>query len=133
MPLAIDIPKVPQAEIVIDGRIDESDWDGAALISGFVSYRPSPDKPPRADTQVRILSDDQTLYVSFVAHDPEPEAVRAGMGRRDTRRDDDYVGMVLDPLGTGERGAVFIVNPLGIQMDGTHVRGRDKELGWAEI
>ena len=36
--------------------------------------------------------------------------------------------MVLDPLGTGERAAVFIVNPLGIQMDGTHVRGRDKEL-----
>jgi len=128
MPIALDIPRIPDAQIVIDGSIDETAWAQAFEVKGFKVYRPEPDTDPASDTVVRILSDDQTLYVSFAVADAEPSLVRAGMGRRDTRNRDDYVGMVLDPLGTGERAAVFIVNPLGIQMDGTHVRGRDKEL-----
>ena len=128
MPIAIDIPRVPAAEIVIDGAIAEADWAQAAQITGFTVYRPKPDTAPAADTVVHIMSDEHTLYVSFEARDLEPGKVRAGMGRRDSREGDDYVGMVLDPLGTGERAAVFIVNPLGIQMDGTHIRGEDREL-----
>jgi hypothetical protein len=128
MPTPADIPRVPTAEIVIDGDISEAAWAQAAVFSGFKVYRPKPDTDPASDTVVRVLSDDQTLYISFQADDSEPDKIRAGMGRRDTRRGDDYVGLVLDPLGTGERGAVFIVNPLGIQMDGTHVRGQDQEL-----
>jgi hypothetical protein len=128
MPIVVDIPRIPAAEIVIDGVIAEAEWAKAAKITGFKVYRPKPDTDPAADTVVRIMSDEHTLYVSFEAADLEPSKVRAGMGRRDSRKGDDYVGMLLDPLGTGERAAAFIVNPLGIQMDGTHIRGKDKEL-----
>lgn len=128
MPFAADIPRVPEATIVIDGRIDEATWAKAAKVSGFTVFRPTPDANPMGQTTIRILSDDHTLYVAFQADDPEPKKVRGGLGRRDSRRHDDYVGMLLDPSGTGERGVLFIVNPYGIQLDGNLVRGDDREL-----
>ncbi len=128
MPFAVDIPRVPEATIVIDGKIDEQSWEQAATIDGFTVYLPAPGVDPIGDTTVRILSDDQTLYVSFQATDPEPDQVRGGLGRRDSRREDDYVGLLLDPNGDGERAALFIVNPQGIQLDGNLVRGTDRTI-----
>jgi hypothetical protein len=128
MPFAVDIPRVPEATIVVDGTIDEADWAQAATIEGFTVFRPRPDTEPLGSTVVRIMSDEHTLYIAFQANDPEPKKVRGGMGRRDSRKRDDYVGLLLDPVGNGERGALFIVNPYGIQLDGNLVRGRDQTV-----
>jgi hypothetical protein len=136
IPLPIDLPKVEKPEIVIDGFADEASWGEAVEIVDFVTYRPKPGRAPSQGTTVRAMASDSALYIHFEAHDDQPSQIRGGLGRRDSRRMDDYVGLLLDLLGTGERAHLFIVNPLGVQLDGTLVSGQDNELvpwggGWS--
>ena len=128
IPIAMDIPNIEMPEIEINGIADEKAWEQALLAGDFTTYRPKPDQEPRAQTVVKILSSKEALYLHFSAsHEPEKN-VYAGFGRRDSRKGDDYVGVLIDPLGSGERGALFISNALGVQLDGTLVRGRDSDL-----
>jgi hypothetical protein len=136
IPVPMDMPKVEQPSIVIDGRADEAAWGEALSLGDFVTSRPKPGLSPTGQTQTRIMTSDRALYVHFRADNPQPETIRFGLGRRDSRRDDDFVGLLLDPLGNGERSVLFIVNPMGVQRDGTLVRGGDREIvpwrgGWS--
>ncbi len=136
IPIPMDMPKVVNAEVVIDGRADEAAWSQATEMTGFITHRPKPGLTPVGDTRVLLMCTDEALYVHFQANDPNAGGLRYGLGRRDSRRSDDQVGMLLDPLGTGERAVLFIANPLGVQLDGTLVRGEDSELvpwrgGWS--
>ena len=136
IPIAMDIPNIDKATIEINGVADESVWSQARTIEGFTTVRPEPDLPAARETTVRVFHSEEALYLHFKAIDDDPKAVYGGFGRRDSRTNDDYVGVLLDPLATGERGAIFIANPLGVQMDGTLVRGRDSDLvpwgrGWS--
>ncbi len=58
--------------IVIDGRLDEAAWKGAVVSPRFVDLISG--KPTRFDTRVRLLWDDDQLYVAFQVEEP---AVRA--------------------------------------------------------
>jgi hypothetical protein len=136
IPITFDFPTVEKPEIVVDGYANESAWDDAVKIDNFVTYRPKPGRAPEQGTIVRAMASESALYIHFEANDEEPSQIRGGLGRRDSRRTDDYVGLLLDLLGTGERAHLFIVNPLGVQLDGTVVRGQDNELvpwrgGWS--
>ena len=104
MPLLppMDLPLVEKPEVVIDGRADESAWAQAAEASDFVVYRPQPGAEPSAKTRVRVMTSEDALYVHFEAKSPKPEDIRSGYGRRDSRRNDDYVGILLDTQGGAE-------------------------------
>ena len=135
-PIPMDLPQVAQPEIVVDGRADESAWGDAMTVGQFQAYRPKPGVPASMQTSLKMMSSKEALYLHFTAEDDNPNRIHAGYGRRDSRRNDDYVGILIDTLGTGERGNLFIVNPLGVQLDGTLVRGRDQEVvpwrgGWS--
>ena len=124
------IPHVQEARILIDGVADDAAWGQAALIDGFLTFNPVPGQAPVGETRVRLLSDDAALYLLFEVQDPEPDRIRATLGRRDSRFDDDFVGMYLDPGAEGQRAYVFIVNPLGLQMDGIALGDGDEDFSW---
>lgn len=98
-PADLHIPYVDQASVEVDARRDEGVWASAMKVpDGFLQFQPRPDTPPTGDTEVWLLAD--RLYLYWVAHDPEPDKIRASLGRRDTRFDDDFVGFYVDPTGT---------------------------------
>ena len=109
MPLLppMDLPLVEKPEVVIDGRADESAWAQAAEASDFVVYRPQPGAEPSAKTRVRVMTSEEALYVHFEAKSPKPEDIRSGYGRRDSRRNDDYVGILLDTQGAPSEELCF--------------------------
>lgn len=116
----LDIPRVPEAAIVVNGVGDEPAWAAGLSLPDALPFQPSADGPVLGRLATTLLADDDTLYVRFVVTDPEPSKVRAGLGRRDARYDDDLVGLYLDPSGEGRRAWAFIANPLGVQLDGVH-------------
>ncbi len=125
MPLIADVsvPYVQEAAITVDGLAEEPAWREAERLTGFVTFDPVEGQEPSGQTTVRLLADDQALYVFVQAADPQPHKVRAAIGRRDTRWSDDFVGFYLDTQGEGQRAYLFGANPLGIQFDGTRVAG----------
>ncbi|HEX6930056.1 MAG TPA: DUF5916 domain-containing protein, partial [Gammaproteobacteria bacterium] len=73
--------------------------------------------PARVATEGFITHDDRNLYVAFIAHDPDPERIRAHLSDRDDMFQDDFVGVVLDTFNDERRAFEFFVNPLGVQGD----------------
>jgi len=107
------------AEINIDGRLDEAPWQSPPIFELEYETRPAENGPPPVRTEVWIGYDRNNLYVAFRAHDPEPEKIRGRLSDRDTVYQDDFVGVVLDTFNDQRRAFEFFVNPLGVQMDMT--------------
>jgi hypothetical protein len=106
-------------KIDIDGRLDETPWQGLPIFELEYETRPAENGPAPVRTEVWIGYDINNLYVAFRAHDPEPKQIRARLSARDNAFQDDFVGVALDTFNDQRRAFEFFVNPLGVQMDMT--------------
>lgn len=106
-------------EIRIDGRLDEETWQDAEAIDRFTQREPEEGKPSSERTEVRLLYDDDNLYVAFHCWDSEAQKIVANEMRRDTPLgNNDCVEIVLDTYHDHRTAFYFCTNPLGAQRDG---------------
>lgn len=104
---------------IIDGRPDEPEWQAATALAGFVQREPVEGRPVTERTEVRILSDDDALYIGAWLHDRRPDAITVGQTLRDASLNDaDAFIVVLDTYLDGQNGFVFATTPAGIEYDG---------------
>ncbi len=111
------IPRSEGGDVIVDGRLDESHWRNAAVISLPFETRPAENQPAPVETEALIFYDTSHIYVGFKAKDPDPSAIRAHLSDRDTAWNDDFVGIVLDTFNDERRAVEFFSNPYGVQMD----------------
>ena len=114
---------------VIDGIINDEEWEQAVLIEKFLQHEPYNLELPSFKTEVRIIYDDNYLYVSFVNFDSNSEKIMKTMGRRDDwglfyQGNSDWVGIGLDSNNDDKTGNYFAVNAAGVQLD-IAVSGQD--------
>ena len=103
---------------VVDGRLDDEAWAGAPLATGaWLSYNPLHGDGVPQRTTVWAAYDADALYFAFLCEDPEPSRIKTSITRRDNIWSDDWVGLSLDALGTGQVSYHLMVNPSGIQLD----------------
>lgn len=112
-----------EAEVRIDGVLDEPVWRGAARLTGFSEFSPKDGQPAEDSTIVLVWYSPTAIYFGVRAYEPHGgrAAVRATLADRDKISTDDQVQILLDTFGNGRQATVFGVNPLGVQMDGTIV------------
>lgn len=121
-------PPVAQAvrasgPIRMDGRLDEDAWGLAPVLAGFVQNMPREGAPASEQTQVRILYDDEALYVGARLFDRDPQAIVIGENRRDASLNEtDAFLILLDTYLDGQNGFVFGTTPAGIEYDGQVTR-----------
>jgi len=116
----------------VDGRLEDSAWAAAPVARGFRQADPHQGRGAEQDTEVRIVFDDEFLYVGAFARD---SAGAAGMRVPDLRREWDYgqndlFGIVLDAFGGAGNSMAFQVNPLGAQRDLQVFDGSVMDLEW---
>jgi uncharacterized protein DUF5916 len=105
--------------IHIDGRLDEPDWGRMPSIGPLTQREPLEGRPATEATDVRILFDEQALYVGIVCHESHPRGLVSTQLTRDANLDvDDRVTVVLDPFFDHRNGFFFQVNPAGARSDG---------------
>jgi hypothetical protein len=114
---AVAIPRI-QADVTVDGRLDEPVWRDAALLTGFSLYQPADGRPAPDSTEVRVWYSPTAIYFGIRAFEPH-SAVAATEADRDRVASDDNIEVHLDTFDERNRAFVFIVNPLGVQADGT--------------
>ena len=114
---AVAIPRI-EADVTIDGRFDEPAWRDAALLTGFSLYQPVDGRPAPDSTEVRVWYSSTAIYFGIRAFEPHA-AVSATQADRDRISTDDNVEIHLDTFDERNRAFVFIVNPFGVQADGT--------------
>jgi hypothetical protein len=103
---------------VIDGALDDEAWQSAPLPTGeWLSYNPLYGEAIPQKTTVWFSYDSDYLYFAFKCDDPNPSGIKTSITRRDNVWNDDWVGLSLDALGTGQQSYHMMVNPSGVQMD----------------
>ncbi len=105
--------------ITIDGRLTEADWARADVGTDFAQTRPDYNPVSRFRTEVRVLFDDEFLYVGGFNRD---SAGLSTLRIPDLRRDfeppeSDVFAVTLGPLGDHRTAYQFHVTPLGSQGD----------------
>ena len=118
---------------VIDGTLDDGVWQGPELPTGaWGSYNPLHGEAIPQQTHVWIAYDDRYMYIAFRCDDPEAAKIKTSITRRDNIWSDDWVGLSLDALGTGQVAYHMMVNPSGVQLDmlQTNSGGEDESPDW---
>jgi len=116
------IPRI-EAEVTIDGRLDEPAWAQAARMNGFWQYQPVDGRPAEEKTEVLVWYSPSALHFGIIAHDSLPSSIRATVADRDNLTSDDTVTIFLDTFNDRRRAFFFGVNPLGAQEDGVQTEG----------
>ncbi|GLX80077.1 hypothetical protein tinsulaeT_34170 [Thalassotalea insulae] len=101
----------------IDGNLDDPIWRQARTISLDTVNWPWNNQESPVTTTAKIIENGEFIFISFLAHDPHPEHIKAFLGDRDSRWDDDIVGIKLDTYNNRRLNYEFFVNPFGVQMD----------------
>ena len=116
--------------IDIDGNLDDSAWKAATPITQLRQYQPNEGAPASVPTEIRILYDDEALYIGARMYEPDgARGVRAPLARRDQLLDangsngsfnsltTDKLIVELDAYHNRRDDALFEVNPAGVRGD----------------
>jgi hypothetical protein len=127
--------EVPNLEVApaIDGELDDAAWNMKPLaVRDWLTYSPTYGDTLAQKTDVWMGHDKNYLYLAFRCLDPEPRKIKTSIARRDTIWNDDWVGLSLDALGTGQSSYDLFSNPNGIQGDilNSSTAGEDSAPDW---
>jgi hypothetical protein len=107
------------SSIAIDGDLGDAAWTGARVIADFRQREPKEGEAASERTEVRILWDEDALYVAAELLDHAPDSVIALLDRRDRWVNADRFTVMLDPFHDRRSGYYFGVNAAGTLYDGT--------------
>jgi hypothetical protein len=140
---AYRVPEGASAGLRIDGILSEDLWSRAAPVDDLLQREPLEGVPASERTEVRVLFDDDALYVAVLAYDSEPDRVVGRILQRDRLMEpdffggglefagDDAVAVLLDPFHDHRSGVVFATNPNGAEFDALiSNEGGDINIDW---
>jgi hypothetical protein len=119
----VDISQT-SARIKIDGKIDEAAWQSTTTARNFLRKWPTDQGQADAQTEVRLLYDQNFLYISavcFIEQKPVIQTLKRDVGHWNS----DGFAILMDPMNQHSNGFLFGVNAGGAQMEGLTVGGQN--------
>ncbi len=124
------------APIILDGKLDDADWQTADVASQFRQFFPYDSSLANAQTEIRLTYDEHFIYLAAKMYNLGPREYVTPSLRRDYRGEaNDGVSVVFDTFKDRTNGFVFGVNPFGVQREGLIANGGgtskdDFSLNW---
>ena len=119
---------------VLDGILDEADWQTAALVNDLHQVEPIEYAEPSEPTHIRIYYDDDALYIGARMLDSEPEAMNVNVLRQGAQFwGDDYFSVIIAPFNDKRNGYRFQLNPNGIRMEMVFYDTSGQDWDWNGI
>jgi len=128
---AVRISEAP----VIDGKLDEAIWENAYIAKDFVMFRPGDGDPEPNDqrTEVRIIYDNQAIYIGAYLYDGKPDQIMRQLSERDNLGTADFFGIAISPNNDGQNEFEFFVTAGGTQMDAQVSPANGEDFSWSEV
>ncbi|MFA5804271.1 MAG: DUF5916 domain-containing protein [Melioribacteraceae bacterium] len=102
----------------IDGVLDDAVWKNALPIKDFLQQEPIAGAQPSLLTEVKIIYDDNYLYIGVMCYDNEPDKIIAREMKWDGMiSNDDNIKLIFDTFDDNRTAYWFGTNPLGAQDD----------------
>jgi len=114
---AYTIPYI-NAEIIIDGKANETVWQSLPEITGFYNYLPTDVGLADNQTSIKLFHNGEYLYVSAVYNDTESRTQVSSLKRDVPIGLSDGVVMLLDTQNQQQNAYYFSVNAEGALIDG---------------
>jgi len=105
--------------VIIDGKINEEIWDSAAVATNFIMFEPDNGKPISTEkkTEVKIVYDNDAIYVSALLYDNEPDKIQKELTNRVVFGVSDHFAVYINGFNDGQQDFRFFVSAAGVQMD----------------
>lgn len=102
----------PGEGVILDGRVEEPPWRTSDSIPQLTMIEPVEGGELTGRTTVRVLADEDALYIGIVAYDPEPGRVVSVSKQRDPpMTEQDYISLLLDTNLDGRSAYTLAINP----------------------
>ncbi len=124
--------KKAKGKIIIDGKLDEADWQSAAPAKNFIQNFPFDTSVAEKQTIARVTFDDQFLYISGICFQPNKYIVQS-LRRDFPNASSDIFFVTIDPFRDKLNGLYFAVTPYGVQKEAlifTGSNGFDNNIDW---
>lgn len=120
--------------ISIDGKITENIWNSAPVATDFIMFEPDNGKPISAErkSDVRIVYNNDAIYIAAILYDSEPEKILREMTQRDNFGTADHFGVYINGFNDGQQDFRFLVSAAGVQMDALATEGNE-DYSWDAI
>ncbi len=115
--------KKAKGPIVLDGKLEESDWQTAHVADNWYTNYPVDTLRAPLQTEGRFTFDDEFFYASFVCYDDETPDIINSLRRDFEYELSDNVGFAIGPYNDKLNGFFFVITPAGVQMEGTVTGG----------
>lgn len=105
--------------ISIDGKLNEAIWNTAPIATDFLMLEPDNGRPisPGKKTDVRVLYNNDAIYIAALLYDDEPKKILKEMTQRDNFGTADHFGVFINGFNDGQQDFRFFVSASGVQMD----------------
>ena len=111
--------KLTSENIIVDGKMNEEIWISAAVATNFIMFEPDNGKPISVEkkTEVKIVYDNDAIYVSALLYDNEPDKIQKELTNRDIFGVSDHFAIYINGFNDGQQDFRFFVSAAGVQMD----------------
>ena len=119
----------------IDGELVDEAWANVPIANDFVMMRPDNGKPEvdTHKTEVRLVYDDEAVYISAMMYDPEPLKIPAEFTNRDNFGNSDFFMVLMNPIDDGQNPVMFIVTAAGTQIDSKVSNKFNEDYNWSAV
>lgn len=118
----------------IDGLLNDDAWKNAELLTDFVIFRPENGQLVSAEYQtiVKVVYDDNAIYISAEMKDPDPANIPSEFAVRDNFGIADFFLVTINPNDDGQNPFEFIVQATGNQAD-AKVSNGNEDMDWSAV
>jgi len=133
-PILVAEPLREGERVQLDGRMDEAFWSRAIPAANFIMQDPILGGVPTEPTEVRVVFDQEVLYIGVTAFDSEPDKLLGNTMKRDEfLRADDRFMWTMDTFLDQQTGYFFEMNPSGLMADAVMGPGGSNNREWDGI
>ena len=124
------IEKAPK----IDGLLNDDAWKNAEELTNFVIFRPENGVAVKDEyqTTVKVVYDDDAVYISAIMLDPDPENIPQEFAVRDNFSQADFFLVTINPNDDGQNPFEFVVQSTGNQAD-SKVSNGNEDFNWSAV
>jgi len=117
----------------IDGDLSEEVWAQAEPATNFTQRDPDEGKPATERTDVRVLYDEEALYIGARMFDRDATHIARRLSSRDADQDADRLTIYLDPLHDHFTGVQFHISAAGVQRDSIISNDTWEDSSWDAV
>jgi len=116
----------------IDGKLNDACWETGIWSGEFIQQIPNQGKSPSQQTEIKILYDNNNLYVGFKCHDKGPGEIRPILSRRD-EMSGEIAGIAFDSYFDKQTAYEFNVAASGQKVDLVHLGAYKWDFNWDAV